>query len=126
MLTSSVQPTTRPVAPAKKGFPRFVMRTMEMVRSLSTRDGVIRITIDTTSSVAVCFHAHWLISSGKTRSIERRVFVEAKLNANGLCNAVYMARPFDEDATVIEYELNDLDLLAKDIQAYLSSGKLPE
>jgi hypothetical protein len=99
---------------------------MELVRALATRDGVIRITTDTTSRVAVCFNAYWLISSGKTRSIERRVFVETKLNENGMCNAIYMSKPFDPNAVVMEYDLGDLDLLAKDIQIYLCNGEVPE
>lgn len=126
MLTTSVNTTSKPVVKAKKGFPDFIMCTMEQVRALATRDGVIRISIDTTSSVAVCFHAHWLINSGKTRSIDRRIFVESKLNENGRCNAIFMIEPFDPNATVFEYDLNDLDLLAKDIQIYLCNSTLPE
>jgi hypothetical protein len=126
MLTTSANLVSQPVVQPKKGFPPFLMRAMELVRNLATRDGVIRIKIDTTSSKAVCFHCHWLIQSSKQRDIPRKVFVESELTVDGGCTAVYMTKPFDPEPVVFEYALNDLDLLAKDIQVFLCNGKTPE
>lgn len=104
--------------------PLFVTTIMQAVRSASEKDSVIRIRMDSSAKTVVALTAQWV--GAAIRDIQRRVFVETKLDKDGNCSVVFMTKLFDENAVTRTYPVGQASIIATDILRYLRMGHLPE
>lgn len=131
MSKTSTMPVPKHATPVHhKQPPAFIQNIMQAVRTACEKDSVIRIRTDNSAKSVVAFTATWLgtgqMYGTAIRDINRRVYVETKLDKDNNYVVVFMAKLFDENAVTITYAQDQFNDIATDVLRYLRMGTLPE